>query len=234
MQIEIWSDFACPFCYIGKTRLEKAIKKTGSKDINLIYKAYQLDPSAPKQSAIVARDYYIKRKGLSEAQVKQMFEQVESMAKGDGLEYHMDKTIHTNSFDAHRLAKWAATLNKESELTSRLMSAYFKDGQDLANHETLIALGKEVGLDGAAAKKVLADETAFKDVVEAQIREAREVGVSGVPFFVINRKYAVSGAQEEALFLQALEQVLAEEKSELKPLNVSAGAHCDDDNCEIA
>ena len=95
-----------------------------------------------------------------------MFEQVESMAKGDGLEYHMDKTIHTNSFDAHRLAKWAATLNKESELTSRLMSAYFKDGQDLANHETLIALSKEVGLDGAAAKKVLADETAFKDVVD--------------------------------------------------------------------
>ncbi|HKL83858.1 MAG TPA: DsbA family oxidoreductase [Bacilli bacterium] len=233
MQIEIWSDFACPFCYIGKTRLENAIKKTGNQHIELVYKAYQLDPTAPKKSDVVAKDYYMNLKGFSAEKVAQLFGQIEAMAAQSGLEYHMDKTIHTNSFDAHRLAKWADTLGKEAELTTRLMVAYFKEGADLADHDTLLSLVKEMGLDDEAAAKVLADPQAFKQEVQAQMSEAREIGVSGVPFFVINRKYGISGAQEEALFLQALNQVLEEEKTQLKSFNSANGASCDDESCQI-
>lgn len=233
MQIEVWSDFACPFCYIGKTRLENAVKKTGSKNVEIIYKAYQLDPTAPQKSDVSAYDYYIKRKGWSLEQTKKTFAQVEAMAQATGLEYHLSKTIHTNSMDAHRLAKWAATFGQEAALTGVLMNAYFKEGKDLADHNTLLDLVDSLSLDKEAARKVLSDPKAFKDVVTAQIEEARDIGVSGVPFFVINRKYGISGAQEEALFLQALTQVLDEEKTELKTFTSDEGASCDDDGCAI-
>jgi len=233
MQIEIWSDFACPFCFIGKTRLENAIKKLGSNNIEVVYKAYQLDPSAPKKSDVVATDYYMSRKGFSKEKVAQFFGQIEAMAAQSGLEYHMNKTIHTNSFDAHRLAKWAATLGKEELLTTTLMVAYFRDGKDLADHPTLLKIVEGLGLDTKAASAVLNNELAFKDEVHAQINEAREIGVNGVPYFVINRKYGISGAQEEALFIEALTQVLEEEKTELKTFSGSDGATCDDEGCEI-
>lgn len=233
MQIEIWSDFACPFCYIGKTRLENALKKVGNKNIELVYKAYQLDPTAPKKSDVVAIDYYIKRKNFSKEQTLNFFKQIETMAAQTGLEYHMEKTIHTNSFDAHRLAKWAATFDKEAELTTRLMVAYFKDGQDIADQASLLEIVKALGYDVDAARAVLDDSQAYKDEVHAQIEEARQIGVNGVPFFVINRKYGISGAQEEALFIQAINQVLEEEKTELKGFSGANGAVCDDESCEF-
>lgn len=233
MQIEIWSDFACPFCYIGKTRLEHAIKKLGRDDIKLIFKAYQLDPSAPFVSDVSAIDYYIKRKGWTKPQTLSTFTQVEKMAKDTGLEYHLANTIHTNTLTAHRLAKWANTLHQEDALTSRFMVAYFKEGQDLANKETLLMLVKELGLDVNAASVVIDDKHAYLDVVKAQINEAKEIGVSGVPFFVLNRKYGISGAQEEALFLEALNQVLEEEKTVINPLSGSDAGVCDDDGCKI-
>lgn len=233
MQIEIWSDYACPFCYIGKTRLENAIKKTGNKDIEIIYKAYQLDPTAPEVSDLPAVDYYVKRKGWTKERTNQMFSQIEEMAKQTGLEYHLKNTVHTNTLTAHRLSKWAATFGKEGELTTRLMIAYFTESKDIANKATLLALVKELNLDVKAAEKVIDDKNAYLDVFNSQVEEARDIGVSGVPFFVINRKYGISGAQEEALFLQALNQVLEEEKTTLKSFGGDATATCDDDGCRI-
>ena len=233
MQIEIWSDYACPFCYIGKTLLENAIKKTGNKDIEIIYKAYQLDPTAPEKSDLPAVDYYIKRKGWTKEKTLQTFAQVEAMAKQTGLEYHLKNTVHTNTLTAHRLSKWAATLGKEGELTTRLMMAYFKEGTDIANKATLLALVKELNLDVKAAEKVIDDKNAYLDIFNEQVEEARAIGVSGVPFFVINRKYGISGAQDEILFLQALNQVLEEEKTTLKSFGGDANATCDDEGCQI-
>lgn len=233
MQIEVWSDFSCPFCYIGKVRLENAIKKLGSPDIEVIYKSYQLDPNAPKTTTHNAIDYFMKRKGMARAQVVAMFSQVEKMAALSGLTYHLDKTLPINTFTAHRLAKWARTLGKESEFTSILMNAYFKEGKDIANTDTLIELAKLAGLDTDKARDVIENDTPYKEEVKEELALAQELGISSVPTFVINRKYAISGAQDESLFVQALSQVLKEEQPKFATFSDSNGPTCDDESCDF-
>lgn len=233
MQIEVWSDFSCPFCYIGKRRLENALKKLGNPNIEVIYKAYQLDPSAPKSTSLSAVDYFVKRKGITKDQTLKMFSQVTSMAKATGLTYHLENTIPTNTFTAHRLAKWARTYSKESELTTLLMHAYFTEGKDIAHELTLLEAVKSLSLNEEEALSVMRDEERFKEDVLEEINEAQELGVGGVPFFVLNRKYAISGAQDEALFIQALTQVLNEEKDPLTQFGDQKAPSCDDESCDF-
>lgn len=232
MKIEIWSDFACPFCYIGKKRFEKALEKFPHKNsVEVVYKAYQLNPNAPKTMVGTAYESFAKGHGMSVEQAKQRFAMFTQNAKTVGLTYNYDMVQMTNTFDAHRLAKWAATLQREDVLTDRFMNAYFTEGKNLADHETLLSLVNELDFDVKEAQQVLI-QGKYADTVRAQIKEAQQIGVQGVPFFVINRKYGVSGAQSEETFAQALEQIYREENP-LQTLGKDDGAMCTDDNCEI-
>lgn len=230
MKIEIWSDFACPFCYIGKARFEQALNQFENKDqVEVVYKAYQLNPYAPKEMKGSAAESFAQGHSMSVSDAKQRFKMFADNAKTVGLTYNYDIIQMTNTFDAHRLAKWANTLGLEDKLTSRLMKAYFTDGKNLSNLDTLAELAEEIGLNKEEAKKVLTANE-FKDQVNAEITEARQVGVQGVPFFVINRKYGVSGAQATEYFLQALRQIYKEEQP-IQKLEADESATCDHDEC---
>ncbi|MGE4320568.1 MAG: DsbA family protein [Acholeplasmataceae bacterium] len=230
MKIEIWSDFGCPFCYIGKARFEQALNQFEHKDsVEVIYKAYQLNPYAPKEMKGSAAEAFAQGHGMSVSQAKDRFKMFVENAKTAGLTYNYDIIQMTNTFDAHRLAKWANQFGLEPKLTSLLMKAYFTDGKNVADFSTLVAIAQEAGLNADEAKKVL-EEGQFKDQVNAEINEARQVGVQGVPFFVINRKYGVSGAQATEYFLQALRQIYQEEQP-LQKLEADDSATCDHDEC---
>lgn len=227
MKIEIWSDFACPFCYIGKKRFEAALSKFSNKDkVEVIYKAYQLNPNAPKQMAGSAYEAFASGHQVSIEQAKKRFKMFEDNAKTVGLTYNYDIIQMTNTFDAHRVHKYAQSKGLGDLLGERLMKAYFSEGQNLSDYKTLISLASSVGLDEKAVETVLNDN-AFKDLVLAEQQEARQIGVQGVPFFVINRKYGVSGAQDEIYFLNALNQIWQEEQP-LKVMN-NSDASCDTD-----
>ena len=233
MKIELWSDFACPFCYIGKTRFENALAKFPHKDeVEVIYKAYLLNPNAPKVMTTGPVAAFAKGHRMSEENTVKKFEMFIDAAKSVGLEYNYDIIQMTNSYDAHRIAKWARKYNKEHEVTARFMKAYFTEGINLANADALVKMIDELGLDGKEAKEVLKSKQ-FSDVVDAEIKEGREVGVRGVPFFVLNRKYGVSGAQGEEYFTEVLNTLW----NELNPIEELGGASdghvCDDEGCTI-
>lgn len=233
MKIEIWSDFACPFCYIGKTRFETALNQFKNKDeVEVVYKAYQLNPYAPKTMEGNAYEAFAKGHNMTVKEAKDRFKMFEQNAKTVGLTYNYDIIQMTNTFDAHRLAKFASTKNLEEKLTSRLMKAYFTDGKNLSDIDTLVKLATEVGLDQKQAKEVLVSNQ-FKDEVSAQIDEARKVGVQGVPFFVINRKYGVSGAQQTEYFTQVLEQIWQEDHPVQTLGNQDDSQSCNDEGCEF-
>lgn len=233
MNFEVWSDFACPFCYIGKKNFENALSKFKHKDqVNVVFKAYQLNPDAPKVMQGTAYESFAKGHNMSVSEAKQRFQMFTENAKKVGLVYNYDIIQMTNTFDAHRLAKWANTFGKEQILTDRLMKAYFTEGKNLSDWNTLVSLASECGLDNLSAQKVL-ENGEFAEEVLSQQREAREIGVQGVPFFVINRKYGVSGAQPEAYFQNAIEQIWKEDHP-LETLDESEeGPVCTDESCSI-
>lgn len=232
MKIEVWSDFACPFCYIGKARFEKALSNFDHKDqVEVIYKAYQLNPGAPKVMEGTAAESFAKGHRMTVEQAKERFNMFIENAKTVGLEYNYDIIQMTNTLDAHRINKWAKQFNKDNELTARFMKAYFTDGLNLADHDTLLKLIQEFDLDVTEAKKVL-ESNQFESEVRAEIEEGRSIGVRGVPFFVLNRKYGISGAQQESYFLEAL-NTLWKEENPLQPIGKSEGATCTDETCEI-
>ncbi len=233
MKIELWSDFACPFCYIGKKRFEAALDSFPHKDkVEVIFKAYQLNPNAPKVMEGNAAESFAKGHRMSVDKAKERFNMFKQQAQTVGLTYDYENIQMTNSFDAHRLAKWANKFGLEEVLSDRLMKAYFTDGLNIADIETLTAIAKEVGLNELEAKKVLESKD-FGDQVVNEINEGRQIGVQGVPFFVLNRKYGVSGAQPVEYFTQVLEKLW----EEVKPLEDISGASeghtCDDETCSI-
>jgi len=213
MKVEIWSDIMCPFCYIGKRHYEEAIKQfADSANVELEWHSFQLDPDLPKPaSKLSTYEYLAQRKGMSTEQSKSMHQGVLKMAEAAGLHYDFDKAIVANSFDAHRLIQFAKTKGLGDEAEERLFKAYFTEGKDMCNADTLLALAKEMGLNEAEAKEVI-NGTAFTAEVKKDIKEAEQIGVTGVPFFVFDRKYAVSGAQPSAQFLSVLQKSFAEWK----------------------
>lgn len=233
IKIELWSDFACPFCYIGKTRFENALNKFSHKDqVEVIYKAYQLNPYAGKTMDGTAADAFAKSHNMSTEDALKRFQMFTENAKTVGLEYRYDILQMTNTLDAHRLAKYANTLGKEPEITARFMKAYFSEGQNLADVNTLVKLSSEIGLDPEKVRDILLKDT-YLDEVKNQIAEARQVGVQGVPFFVLDRKYGVSGAQDEAYFTQVLEYMWNEHKELHEMKGADSGNVCTDESCEI-
>jgi predicted DsbA family dithiol-disulfide isomerase len=213
MKVEIWSDIVCPFCYIGKRHFEAALKSfENTADIEIVWKSYQLDPEMPKQPIKQnVYEYLASRKGISVDQSKAMHDNVVNMASNAGLNYNFDKAVVANSFDAHRLIQLAKTLNLGDQAEELLFKAYFIEGKDIADHTILMNLGKEIGIDEEKLKTMLQSDE-FSNRVETDIYEAAQVGVSGVPFFVIDNRFAISGAQPVSVFLQTLQKAYLSKK----------------------
>ncbi len=206
MKIEIWSDVACPWCYIGKRRFETALAAFPHRDsVEVQWRSYQLDPTLPEHYDGTELDYLSTRKGMAPAQVSQMFEHVAAQAKGEGLNYRFDAVVVANSFTAHRLIHLAAGHGKQDAAKERLLSDHFEHGRDIGSQEYLTALGLDLGLDAGELAELFSTD-AYSDAVRNDIAEARALGISGVPFFVIDRKFGLSGAQPAETFSAALEQ----------------------------
>ena len=231
MKIEIWSDVMCPFCYIGKRNFEMALADFPDKDkIEVEWKSFQLDPTVPEVATESQEDYLVKRKGMSREQVKGMLANVTEMARQAGLEYHLDKSVMVNSQKAHQLIQFAKTKGLGDEMEEVLFRAFFTDGKNVADLETLKELGKEAGLDEKELESAFTDDQ-FKYKMNQDIQEARSIGVTGVPFFVFDRKYGVSGAQPPQAFLDTLSKSFTEwrkENPEIK-LEMSQGQSCSTD-----
>lgn len=207
MKIEIWSDVMCPFCYIGKRRIEQALGQTQLNDQVVIeWKSFQLNPQMKTDPSKNINQYLADIKGISLSQAEQMNARVTAMAKETGLEYHFEKAVVANSFDAHRFSHLAKKHGLQHTAEEQLFKAYFTDGKNTADHDTLIKLGNEIGLNADVLKNVLAGDD-FGDDVRNDIREAEELGIRGVPFFVFDRKYAISGAQPLEVFTSTLLEV---------------------------
>jgi predicted DsbA family dithiol-disulfide isomerase len=204
MKVEIWSDVMCPFCYIGKRKFESALNQFSEKEnIEIEWKSFQLNPDLKTEPNKNINQSLADSKRWTLDYAKQMTAHVTGLASKAGLTYNFDKAVVANSFDAHRFSHLAKKYNKQNEAEEQLFKAYFTDGKNTADKNVLLELGKEIGLDETEIKKVL-DSNEYADEVRHDIYEAQQVGVRGVPFFVINRKYAVSGAQESDVFLEVL------------------------------
>ncbi|MFD1775675.1 DsbA family oxidoreductase [Paenibacillus rhizophilus] len=238
MKIEVWSDYVCPFCYIGKRRLEHALSQFPDRDkVEVEFRSFQLDPEAGPTSKSI-HELLAAKYGITAEQAKTMNAQVADQALGVGLDFKFDTMIHANTYDSHRLAQYAKSKGLEAELTERLMQGYFTDGLNLGDSETLAALAAEAGLDKEEAVTVL-NSDAYADEVKADISAAQRLGVTGVPFFVFNNKYAISGAQPGPVFSEVLDQVWSEEQQE-PTLRVIGGSDdasgnegCGDGSCSV-
>ncbi|MBA9026229.1 DsbA family oxidoreductase [Peribacillus huizhouensis] len=233
MKVEVWSDYQCPFCYIGKRRFEKALSQFAQQsEVEVEFKSFELDPHAQKDMGMNVHEMLAKKYGTSVEQAKEMSANVTSQAKGEGLDYRFDTLIPTNTFDAHRLLKFASVKGKEKEMNETLFHAYFTESKHIGDQETLASLAKQVGLDKTEVTAMLASDQ-FTEEVRADEREGSQLGITGVPFFVINRKYGVSGAQPTELFLETLNKVWTEENP-LQILNeASTENSCSDGSCAV-
>ncbi|MBX2921496.1 MAG: DsbA family oxidoreductase [Chitinophagaceae bacterium] len=210
MKVEIWSDIMCPFCYIGKRNFEEALRDfPDAQQIEVEWKSFQLDPSIVSGTGKNVYAYLADRKGISYDHSVQMHQQVVQVAAAAGLAYNFDKAVVANSYNAHRLIQLAKRNSLGDAAEERLFKAYFTEGRDLGDTNTLIELAKETGLKEEIVKEVLQGES-YADAVNDDIREAEQAGIRGVPFFVFNRKYAVSGAQPPDVFREALRQSFKE------------------------
>jgi predicted DsbA family dithiol-disulfide isomerase len=214
MTVEIWSDMVCPFCYIGKRRFEQALAQFENRDaVQIVWRSFQLDPDLISDPNISAAQSLSEKKGWSAEQAADAMRHVTQMAEGVGLQYRFDKAVVANTFDAHRFAHFAKQHGKQNEAEEKVFAAYFSEGKNIADHSALSAIAEAIGLDAEAAKQALATN-AFADDVKQDIALARQFGISGVPFFVFDRKYAVSGAQETSVFLQTLHKAWEEARQQ--------------------
>jgi len=214
MKVEIWSDVMCPFCYIGKRKFEAALNSLPQKDsIQVIWHSFELNPSL---QYILERDpysYIAEIKGQTREWSVRIHDSLTQSAKNVGLEYNFEKAKITNSFDAHRVIQLAKKYNLTDEVEERFFKAYFTDGELMSDHATLIRLATEVGLSKDEVTKVLETDQYDREV-KKDVAEARSMGANGVPFFVIDRKYVVNGAQDTAVFTNTLKKAFAEWKAE--------------------
>lgn len=234
MEINIWSDVRCPFCYIGKHKFEKALDKFEEKEkVKVTWHSFELDPTLRTNPDLDPIQELADKKGLQIHQIRQMLEAgAGKMAKEIGLTMDFENAVVANSFNAHRLIQLAKTKNLADAMEESLFEAYFRNGKNIDDKQVLRELGKSVGLEEADLDRTLFTDE-FADKVEQDKRTAAQIGVRGVPFFVFNNKYAVSGAQPEEAFLEVLEKSWSEYAKENQPLIINEGQSCDvDGNCD--
>lgn len=213
MKIKYWSDIACPFCYIGSTRLKRALKELGLGDTKLAFRAFQLDPQAPKKTNASYLDHFTGGDDGKKAQAQKQMDAIAQMGRQEGLTMNMDQVVPTNTMDAHRLIKFAKAQGDDGlteHLIDRLYQVYFVDGQSIADHQVLTKAAVEVGLDQQSVVDLLNSDQ-YHDEVVADEQEAVKLGAHGVPFFVFDDQFALSGAQPYELFIRAINHVLDEE-----------------------
>jgi protein disulfide-isomerase len=230
MKIEIWSDIMCPFCYIGKRNFETALAQfPGKEQIEIEWKSFQLDPTIPEVPKYQDDMYMFvaDRKGLSYEQSKKMHQDLIQYAKSAGLEYNFDKALVTNSLKGHRLIQFAKTKGLGEKAEEHLFYAYFTQGRNLSDVTTLIELGKEIGLTEIEVNEALT-HSLYVQKVESDTKEAQTLGARGVPFFVINRRYAIAGAQQPNDILKTIEKAFAEwQKDNPDALKIQDGQICE-------
>ncbi len=210
MTIEIWSDIACPFCYIGKRQLEATLASYPDKDkVTIIWKSFQLDPTLVSDASTNLLASLMDKKGWTKEQAEEAMGHVTRMATDFDLQYDFEKVVVANTLDAHRLLHLAKKEGKQSEVKELLMQAYFMQGKNIADKPTLIEIGKEAGLPDIQLDIVLYTDQ-FRDEVIYDIQKARKLGISGVPFFVFDQKYGISGAQGVDAILEVMEKIDSE------------------------
>jgi predicted DsbA family dithiol-disulfide isomerase len=205
MDIHIWSDIVCPWCYLGKRRFEHALALFDQRDkVRVTHRSFQLDPTRPRHQTTNRREMLKAKYQLSDQQVREMDTRMEHLADVEGLEYHLtDAGLTGNTLDAHQLLQLGKARGTQDAVIERLYRAYFTEQRSVFDRDSLVSLAADAGLDQAEARDVL-ERDAYVDAVAADVREARSLGVSGVPFFVIDGRYGVSGAQATAVFTDAL------------------------------
>lgn len=212
--VDIWSDIACPWCYIGKRKLEAGIglflaQSDGEAKVETVYHSFELSPDTPGDFVGSEEDFLAQHKGLDPANVRIMLDQVTSIAASVGLDYNFDGVHHTNTVRAHELIHFAREQGKQLDMVESLFRAYFVDGKNLGSVDELADCAQSVGLNRADAVAALESERYLDSVREDQA-QAVNLGINGVPFYVIDSRYGVSGAQDPAVFASALEQVLTD------------------------
>ena len=210
MHVEIWSDITCPWCYLGKRRFERALAGfEGARDVEVTWRSYQLNPGQPKGDTRTHDEYLAQKTGRSVEEVQAGDARLTALAAAEGLDYHFERYRVVNTFDAHRVLHLARANGLGPEAHERFMRGQLVEGEVMEDPETLVRLAKEVGVPADRTEAVLASDAYAADV-RAEIREAAALGCNGVPFFVIDRRYGVSGAQSAEVFLQVLQTVAAE------------------------
>lgn len=206
MQVEIWSDVVCPWCYLGKRRFEQALESFGHRDeVNVVYRSFELDPSAPPGVTTPTVELLASRYGMSVQRANDIQRQMEQRAAQDGLEFRMAGLRSGNTRDAHRLLQLAKAHGRQAELAERLHRAYFSEQKSVFDHSSLTELAVGAGLDRDDVLRVLASEE-YGDAVDADEATARSLGANGVPFFVIDRRLGISGAQPAEAIAQILDR----------------------------
>jgi predicted DsbA family dithiol-disulfide isomerase len=234
VKIEIWSDVVCPWCYIGKRRLENALAEFGHADeVEVHWRSYQLDPGAPTQPTESTTTMLARKYGQSPAGAQQMQDRVEAVAAQEGLVYRLSETLHLNTVDAHRLIHLAHAQggnDLQGRVKEALLEAYFTEARNVADHAVLREVAVAEGLDAMRVDEVLSG-TEFTADVHADIEQAQAYGAGGVPFFVVDQKYGVSGAQPTDVFTQVLERAWSESHPQIQVL--ATGEECGPDGCAV-
>lgn len=218
MRIDIFSDYVCPFCTLGERHLELALEDfAGAGDVQVTWRSFQLDPDAPQMPEKKAPEYLAAKKGMTPEQVAEMNDGLAERARGVGLEFNWRDAYMVNTFDIHRLSHYARIEGLANDFERAVKKGYFTDGKIISDPDTLRGFAAEVGLDDRRVEEVLGSDEFATDVVQ-ELALARQLGVQGVPFFIFEGKFAVTGAQPVEVFTQALEKTAAEPAGEAGPV----------------
>jgi predicted DsbA family dithiol-disulfide isomerase len=210
MRVDIWTDVVCPWCYVGKRRFEKALATFEHRDdVQVVHRSFQLNPGAPVGQTSPRRDALMSKYGLSVEQVDVMNARMEQTAAAEGLDYDLSDGVTGNTFDAHRVLHLAHHRGRQDQAIERMYRAYFTEKRSLFDHDSLVDLAGDAGLDRDEVRRMLAGNE-YADGVQRDLEEARALGATGVPFFVIDQRYGVSGAQSPDVFSQALARAWAD------------------------
>ncbi len=233
LRVDIWSDIACPWCFVGKRRLEAALAQLPAaqrEQVEVKWHAFELDPSAPRERERTESyaQRLAKKYGMSLAQAEGRLASMTETAKADGLDFDFANIRPGNTFDAHRLVHLAEERGQQDAVKERFLRGYMSEGAAIGNPEELARMASEAGLDASEVREVLASDR-YANEVRADERDARELGISGVPFFVFDERLAVSGAQPTQVFSGALQRAFAERAE--RPIQFEEGAMCGPEGC---
>lgn len=233
MRVEIWSDIVCPWCYIGKRRFEKALSLFDARDdVQIHWRSFELDSSAPVSSDQSMVERLSRKYRMTEDEANDTIANITNIAQAEGLEYHLASVIQANSFDAHRLIQLASLNRKGGEMKEILLKAYFIDSLNISEREVLVSLGEDAGLDPNDVRAMYLGDYMSENVRSDEALASR-YGISGVPFFVFEGKYGVSGAQTSTVFLEVLRNIKKEQLSSRVEVTGSTDPGCSDDACVI-